>query len=492
MPLTIELFWESGHARLPSDEPIVVPEGRIGVRIDYTVERILFDDEPLVLVPSSDGHSGFAQLDLTNRIGFHRISRERGARQSSVDFETSTAKATAAEITAMANQLAEHAFSYRHQFHYSLPNGVRRMAPLPAVEFGWYRDRLPEIAALVGDIARRAGTSSHTIVETTFRGRRPAVSETFRYLRANPERLEPHDEGQLLVEGRRFSPSSIRARVRLQEPARFEHEQLAYFLRLLSVSLSRLLSEVPGSSGPTVERWRETVAALRAYPVVRRHDLPGRRAPWSPVPTMLQKTDHRYGRLRVLLSEYARDIMPTTDAADATRVNVRDVWEIYQAFCAITVGHALGLRFVSRREDLRDRDTQGRSMASSEVDLYYDRRPPFNVLPSWRDNTTRPGEERPDIVLVDRRTNAVAVLDVKFRAAGNHAPGEDLQEMQSYLNSFGIAAGGVIFPGIGAPEYLSASGRTLAEIPMRAAAPSVLLRERVREAVATLWTIPSL
>lgn len=174
--------------------------------------------------------------------------------------------------------------------------------------------------------------------------------------------------------------------------------------------------------------------------------------------------------MRELHAEFLQNIDVADYSTDAVRANVRDVWEIYQAFVAHMIGRAFALSYVSARGDLRERGVDGASMSSAEYDLFYDVRPPRTLLRSWRDGTVRPADERPDIVLRRRGDGAVAVLDAKFKVdRDGQARSEDLFEMQGYLNSFGLRAGAIVFPGA-RPDgrSIAADGRTLLELPIRA------------------------
>jgi hypothetical protein len=247
--------------------------------------------------------------------------------------------------------------------------------------------------------------------------------------------------------------------------------QLAHFLSRVARLLADLRGAVPRDVLPTVAQWELLVRAMRALQVVRRHDVPNAHAAWTPLPTQLQKTDLRYRRVRELHSEFLQDIDVADYSPSSVRANVRDVWEIYQSFAAHMIGRAFGLTYASRRGDLHDRRSDGCSMYSDEYELFYDCRVPARAMTSWRDTTARPANERPDIVIRRRSDGAVAVLDAKFKVdRDGSARSEDLFEMQGYLNSFAVRAGGIVFPGSSEePRFLEGHDITLAELPLRAA-----------------------
>lgn len=129
-------------------------------------------------------------------------------------------------------------------------------------------------------------------------------------------------------------------------------------------------------------------------------------------------------------------------------------------------------------------------MYSTEYELYFDVKPPPTVLSSWRNGTERPGDERPDILVRERKTNRVALLDAKFRRDRDprRPQSEDLFELQGYMNSFSIPNAGVIYPGSEPrPRTLSAGGKSLLELPIRAGffdANSSSYLANIREAIA--------
>src|SRR5690606_23346892 len=113
------------------------------------------------------------------------------------------------------------------------------------------------------------------------------------------------------------------------------------------------------------------------------------------------------------------------------RANVKDVWEVYQTFVAHVVGNALGLAYSSPDKDLRKRSPYGWSMSSDDWKLFFDTKPPADVLSSWRDAAGRRADERPDVLLVGA-TGSVVLLDAKFKvdARATRATQPDLFEMQ--------------------------------------------------------------
>ncbi len=247
--------------------------------------------------------------------------------------------------------------------------------------------------------------------------------------------------------------------------------QIAGFLQVLAMQCLDLATVVTPAVRTEVQGFAELAKALRSLPVFRNLFVrPGAR-PTSVLPTTVQRTDRRYGRMRDLHAEYGADISDSTDYARSIRANVKDVWEIYQTFVAHVVGNALGLEYFSADQDLRKRSPHGWSMSSGDWRLFFDTKPPRAVLSSWRDATSRPANERPDILLVGSKPGQVVVLDAKFKldAWTSRATQPDLFEMQGYLNSYSAKSGGIIFPGPTlAANLIAAAGNAVLEMPIRA------------------------
>ena len=218
--------------------------------------------------------------------------------------------------------------------------------------------------------------------------------------------------------------------------------------------------------------------------------------PTTVLPTTIQRSDKRYGRMREIQAEYGADIADSPDFAKSIRANVKDVWKMYQTFVAHVIGNALGLEYSSPDKDLRKRSPQGWSMKSKDWQLFFDTKPPKNVLASWRDVAGRPADERPDVLLFHPAKGLVVILDAKFKlgAQATRATQADLFEMQGYLNSFAAKTGGIIFPGpTMVSNQISAVGNSLLELPIRAshfadAGDAEAVHEYVREALKSINT----
>lgn len=461
--------------------------------------RVLFDDSPAVVIwTTTERTAGYGRIDLTNQVGFHRFTVVNNESALSFDIQTSTAKATLEEVECMARVVAGQVFAFRKQFVYMTATGQRRAVPLPEVAVGWVRDRMPELVRIVRAIDARPATETRQRFVPSHQARGVSVPRTLRLLRETPGLLEALPGGPLEIEGQTYWPAAVVVREREREPARIEHMQLAHFLSCVATLLVDLRAVVPNEVKALLSKWEAELASLRSTRLITTHDVPNARTAWTPLPTKLQRTEQRYRRARELHAEFLRDIDVAEYNPDAVRANVRDVWEIYQAFAAHMIGRALGLKCISARGDLRERNSDGVAMSSEDYELYYDVRPPASVLRSWRDESLRPADERPDIVIRRRVDGAVAVLDAKFRVdREGRARSEDLFEMQGYLNSFGLKAGGIVFPGSSDKHVLIAgrrADRMLVELPLRARAfeqDAEAALARLRDGLEKIFATPS-
>jgi len=438
--------------------------------------QISIDDRILQSSWRAKERIAVAQIDLTNQVGFHRISIHSGSESLTLDFRTSTAKATWAEVRCMAEVCSRSYLGFRRQFVYAASDGSPRKVVIPAVQFGWFRERMPEIAKLIASIAEKPAMEPRNVVRPSTRARGLSGSATVRLLRERPSLLEGHIDGPLDVEGVTYWPNLVACRQLDNFPARVEHESLASFVRHLVQDLVDLSPEIDAIDQPSVRNNLNELRRLQNLPLLAK--ARGRAPPKPPyMATHIQRCDRRYGRIRQLALEYFSEIGPVERSNDTIRANLKDVWEIYQTFVAHIIGNSLGLAYTSPRMDLRDRNNDGTSMRSASLALFFDQHPPKNLLRSWRDDSERPARERPDITLINLVSKKTLILDAKFRTDrdGIRAAGDDIFEIQAYLNSFGSTQGGVLYPG-SEPKarWINSETYKIVELPIRGSLVSSL------------------
>lgn len=463
---------ETALELFPGANDVEVLEGTILGSVSTSSRPLVkLDDVPVRLSWHQEAKLAVWSSDLTNQVGFHRLSVKIAGALYTYDFRTSTAKATWDEVRAMADTCSSSYLGYRRQFTYMAANGTTRKVRLPQIHYAWLRDRLPEIERLIRSINERPASSRVRTTQVSLRSKGLSVAQTSRLLREKHNLLEHSESGPIDVAGASYWPSRVAIHALERRPALEEHLQIAAFLQVIRTQCLDLATVVTSAVQAEIQGFTELAKALQSLPVF--HNLfvrPGAR-PSSVLPTTIQRTDRRYGRIRELHAEYGADIADNTDYARSIRANVKDAWEIYQTFVAHVVGNALGLEYFSQVKDLRVRSPQGWSMRGKGWYLFFDTKPPKTVLSSWRDATRRPANERPDILLVGPNPGQVVVMDAKFKVDSwaTHATQPDLFEMQGYLNSYSARSGGIIFPGpTPAANMITAAGNALLELPIRA------------------------
>jgi hypothetical protein len=481
----------------PGAGDVEVVEGTVLGSIQATSRpSVELDDAPVSVSWHPGAKLAVWSADLTNQVGFHRLRVQVAGAAFNYDFRTSTAKATWDEVRSMAEACASSYLGYRRQFTYMAANGTTRKVRLPQIHYAWLRDRLPEIERLVRSINERPATSSVRTTQVSLRSKGLSVAQTSRLLREKHHLLERSETGPIHVAGASYWPSRVAVHTKERHLQLEEHVRIAAFLQVLASQCEDLATMVAPAVRMEVLGYADLAKGLRRLPVFRNIVVRPGAKPTSILPTTIQRTDRRYGRMRDLHAEYGADIADSTDYARSIRANVRDVWEVYQTFVAHVVGNALGLEYFSQDKDLRMRSPQGWSMASSSWRLYFDTKPPKGELSSWRDATGRPADERPDILLVGSDPGQVVVLDAKFKidAVARRATQADLFEMQGYLNSFAAKSGGIIFPGpVLEPNVIAARGNVLLELPIRAShfqepGATEAVHRHVREALGLFST----
>lgn len=462
--IAVEILQSGKSTRLlPGPNNINLAEGDVLLSVSGTNAPVFLNDAPQNLQSLNTGVR-IGALNLSNRPGLHRVSIN--SRVSSIDFEfaTSTAKAAWVEIEAMIEATRLYSLGIGRPFLYLGSDGPRQVEGLEQIMI-WLRDRWRELSQLAVLIDKAPAARMLPRLRTASRARGMDLRATAALLRERPTLMEETTHGGIEVGETRYWPSLVRARTVEASIPQAEHRQLRTLLR-------RLLS-VCRSVAPVIPEANVFIADLIKLLGLRTFELhasgPGEAYP-AGIESAVERRDPRYRRLRQLELEFQLKFSHLEDPAAAIRAGLRDVWEIYQAFVAHTIGRALDLKYVSDLGDLRTRDSRGASMHGHGMRLFYDTQISSEYLSSWRASSERPAFERPDIVVIDELQKRVLVLDVKFSIGNNgQCRSEHLFEMQGYLNSYGLRIAGVVFPGDpSAAKDVSNGSMCLAEIPLRA------------------------
>ena len=115
--------------------------------------------------------------------------------------------------------------------------------------------------------------------------------------------------------------------------------------------------------------------------------------------------------------------------------------------------------------------------------------PPPGVLRSWRLDSIAPTAQRPDIVVHDRATGRVMLVDAKYRTTAGSLDESARREIMSYMNSYGVSHCVVVYPARSAAIALrpvAAHGQVISELGLAPNIPE--LGEKLRNTIPELFT----
>jgi hypothetical protein len=286
--------------------------------------------------------------------------------------------------------------------------------------------------------------------------------------------------------GRFVAPSLVVARVRAETLDTPEHRRIARFV-------GRLWREADAVAKSGVIDRDHLATVLTAQELLRETMSTTLFGDVSPAesedlvlePTGVELNDARYGALHELRSRYLTEVVPMSSEGQLERQHTARPDEVFQALCTLLLAAAFGL---TRRTG----GAQGERWESEAWTMYCNRE---GILPSWRAETERPDDYRPDFVLLrsDDPSRCI-LLDAKASVdPAGRVPGGRLKEVQAYLNAFGVYRAGILYPGpmnrarsVESTD-ISAHGYQLRELPVRPVEPTELavmlesLRQRVEE-----------
>jgi len=177
-----------------------------------------------------------------------------------------------------------------------------------------------------------------------------------------------------------------------------------------------------------------------------------------------EATEVRYRKSYDITRDLRRQFGWSADRTPMPRFSyVERADTIYQAFAASCLASALGLTQTS--------DVLGSAplaFTGPRFDLYYDTPCPPDVLRSWRAHSIRPDTSRPDLLLYERETGKVAMLDAKYRLGPDGGASEDSRkDVSAYMGLYGLNGITIIFPGVGSvPSVVAGHDRRIVELPL--------------------------
>lgn len=451
--LSVSLVTRSEQVVL-SDQPISVTPAPIVLSVTgHTTRRVRVDGVDRRL---SKGATGVLALDYTRSTGFHRIEIDGQA----FWFATEDHKLRIEGITRMLRDLQHLGTGWNGQALFSDGSGYLD----PHVVYGWFDANADQaLDAIEGVLVAPRTDDVSTRVLSRRGGSSVLAVPTLRFLRSDPPRNLVEQEGGLLtVAGRAYNPARVVARRRLRTVDTVANRRAVHLLGLLHQLLSELMrAQLPAVPKARCRLWRERVGRLSTQPLAVKLRL-------KPSALALPRegpefTDRSY--IEVFdLTRTVNGFGWTANANPARRYSyIESADRIYQVYAAHRVASVLGLAPASGAFG-----SNPLAFTGPAFDLYYDTIPPIKILASWRARTVVPDASRPDLLLHERATGRVAVLDAKYRVDGNgHASEDSRKEVAAYQSLYGLSSVTILYPGLGSDARVIADhGASVVEVPV--------------------------
>jgi hypothetical protein len=439
-----------------------LPAGQIVIGVSGSRSRAVMLDGQLVRL--SSGKEGLLAVDLKRSTGYHRLEVDG----STFWFATEDAKLGLEGIEAMLADLKTMGTGWTGQALFSDGTGLRDTHVLYAWLDQWADVTL---AAMKAILATPRASSTKTRVLSRRGGSGVLVAPTLRLLRSAPRRyLSASPSGLISVDGESFDPLRVVRRRRSMTLDTIANRRAVTLLGWLVKVLEEVLSSDP-EQGTMVRcrLWLSDAEVLQRRPLAQRLA----RAEVGAVPRQAEEaTEARYRTSYELSTDLRRQFGWSASRTPLPRYSyVERADSIYQAYAASCVARALGL--TQTTEVL---GAQSPAFSGSEFDLYYDTLCPPTVLRSWRSSSVKPDTSRPDLLLHERATGRVAVLDAKYRLADGAATEDSRKEVTAYLGLYGLRTITILFPGeADTGRLVTGEGRTIIELPLKPPAPQETL-----------------
>lgn len=454
----------------------IVPAAQIVIAVSGARSRTAtLDGRPVRL---SSGSTGLISVDLVRSTGFHHLTVD-GA---TYWFGTQDAKLGLNGIVTMLEELKTMGTGWTGQAIFSDGSTIRD----PHVSYGWLDQHADEALRAISSIlaAPRASLHSKRILRRRG-GSAVLLAPTLRLFRSDPRRyLAPAEGGTIHVDGQGYEPLRVVARKREATLDTIANR------RALSVLtwVDRLAREVvlASESSDAIARsrlWSNEARSLQRRPLAQSigtHKLP-------PEPRQPEEmTEPAYRKSYELARDLSMNFGWNAASEPTSRLSyVEQSDAIYQAYAASRIARELGLQQTSA--------VLGSSQPafSGELfDLYYDTRPPAAVLRSWRSYSDKPDDSRPDMLLHERETGRIAVIDAKYRIGRDGRASEDSRkEVSAYMALYALESVSILFPGTNTQEQVVAGkDRRIIEASV---APDVADLSAAMSAIVSTLRLPS-
>lgn len=467
----------SGEVEL-TDQVATIAPGPIVVSVTgHTGRRVRVDGIDRRL---SATQTGVLALDYTRSTGFHRLEVDG----HTFWFATEDHKLGLEGIARMLDHLRSLGTGWTGQALFSDGSGYMD----PHVVYGWFDANGDEALDAIETLLAAPRTDDVSVRVLSRRGGSSVLAvPTMRFLRSNPQRnVIEQESGLLIAAGKRYNPTRVVARRRQRTVDTVANRRAVHLLGLLDQLLSELMrTQLPAVPRARCRLWRERVGRLSTQPLAVTLRL-------KPSALGLPRhgpefTDRSY----IKVFDLARTVGAFGWAASAEPAKrysyIESADRIYQAYAAHRVASVLGLAQTS--------DAFGSAplaFTGPGFDLYYDTVPPADVIASWRARTAVPDASKPDLLLHERATGKVAVLDAKYRIGGDgHASEDSRKEVAAYQSLYGLSSVTILYPGVGSKaRVISDHGESVIEIPV--VGPNDGLDQAITHVLDRLQTPPYL
>lgn len=431
-----------------------IPAGQIVIAVSGSRTRTVMLDGRTARL--SSGREGLMAVDLKRSTGYHRLDVDG----STFWFATEDAKLGLEGIEMMLADLRTIGTGWAGQALFSDGSGLRDVHVLYAWLDQWADAALAAVSAI---LAAPRPVSANTRALSRRGGPGVLVAPTLRLLRSAPlQYLSMNPSGLIEVDARRYDPLRVVVRRRTMTLDSIANRRAVGLLRWLVRLVQEVLSSDPDTTTQVRCRlWLNAAKTLQQRPVAHRL----RSAEAGAAPRQAEElTDARYRRSYEVSQDLRRKFGWSAQATPLPRYSYVDHADaIYQAYAASCVARALGLTQTS--EVL---GAESPAFSGADFDLYFDSLCQPQVLRSWRAASDMPDKSRPDLLLRERATGRVAILDAKYRLFKGEATEDSRKEVTSYLGLYGLRTITIIFPG--EPKLarvITGKGHTIIELPLK-------------------------
>lgn len=451
--LRISVVARDGELHLGGPSSSVAPGPVVLSVTGHSGRRIRIDGVDRRL---SSGATGILALDYTRSTGFHRVEIDGHA----FWFATEDRKLGIDGVARMLDHLRTLGTGWTGQALFSDGSGYLD----PHVVYGWFDANADEALACIAAVLSAPRKDEVSIRSLSRRGGSSVLAfPTMRFLRSDPRRNVVEQEGGVLtIADKEYNPTRVVARRRQRTVDTVANRRAVHLLALIHQLLDELLrADLPSGPRARCRLWRERVERLSAQPLAlslrtKPSALGGpRHGP--------EYTDRSYIRVFDLSREL--DHFGWSVSADLARrySYIESADRIYQAYAAHRVASVLGLAQTPGPFGSRPLAFSG-----ADFDIYYDSAPPTEVVASWRAGTPVPDASRPDLLLHERSTGRVAVLDAKYRVGRDgHASEDSRKEVSAYQSLYGLSSVAILYPGVDhEARVIAGHGQSVVEIPV--------------------------